>query len=213
MFITFEGIDGCGKSTQARLLAAHLLALGHQVVSTREPGGTVLAEEVRGLVLKAREHEEVSPRAELLLFAAARAQHIQALIRPALDRGCWVLCDRFTDSTLAYQSGGLGLDESFVRTLNTFATSGLKPQLTLLFDVAVEEAQQRRARERGPVDRIESRGLEFQQRVRRAFLAEAARDPERINLIDATPNVQEVQAQVLEALERLQVLAAPGPAV
>ncbi len=200
MFITFEGIDGCGKSTQARLLAEHLLGLGRQVVSTREPGGTILAEEVRELLLSAREHEEVAPRAELLLFAASRAQHVQALIRPALERGCWVLCDRFTDSTLAYQSAGLGLDESFVRALNGFATAGLAPGLTLLFDVPVELAQQRRAQERAHSDRIESRGLGFQERVRQAFLEQAAREPARIVVMDAAPGVPEVHEQVLAAV-------------
>lgn len=202
MFITFEGIDGCGKSTQARLLADHFSSLGRQVVSTREPGGTPLAEEVRALVLDAREHgeEEVAPRAELLLFAASRAQHVQNLIRPALERGAWVLCDRFVDSTLAYQSGGLGLDEPFVRSLNFFATGGLQPHLTLLFDVSVPQAQGRRERERGTSDRIENRGLAFQERVRQAFLLEAAREPGRIRIVDAEASVQEVHRQVLAAV-------------
>lgn len=204
MFITFEGIDGCGKSTQARLLAEHLRSSGREVVSTREPGGTTLAEEVRSLVLSTRSHsdEEIAPRAELLLFAAARAQHVRHLIRPALERGAWVLCDRFIDSTLAYQSGGLGLDEAFVRALNRFATDDLQPDLTLLFDVAVQEAQARRTGERGagPGDRIESRGLEFQELVRQAFLAEAARQPARIRVIDAALGVGEVRAQVLAAV-------------
>ncbi len=203
MFITFEGIDGCGKSTQARLLAAHLRDLGHDVVSTREPGGTPLAEEIRGLVLDSRANEQVSARTELLLFAAARAQHVQNLIRPALERGAWVLCDRFTDSTLAYQSGALGLDDAFVRALNDFATGGLQPQITLLFDVGIQESQARRARERGQSDRIESRGTEFQALVRQAFLQEAARAPKRIAIIDAAPDATQVQSQVLQVLAAL----------
>ena len=201
MFITFEGIDGCGKSTQARLLAEHLAERGLEVVSTREPGGTPLAEEVRALVLNSRAHaeEEVTPQAELLLFVAARAQHVQNLIRPALARGAWVLCDRFTDSTVAYQSGGLGLDAEFIRSLNRFATSVLQPHLTLLFDVAVPEAQRRRTIERGAGDRIESRGPEFQERVRQSFLQQAKDEPARIHVLDAAASVDEVRLQVLAA--------------
>ena len=219
MFITFEGIDGCGKSTQARLLAEHLRSLGHQFVSTREPGGTALAEEIRSLVLNARadESEIVSPQAELLLMAASRAQHVRQLIRYALQRGCWVLCDRFTDSTLAYQGGGLGLDEAFVRSLNHFATDGLQPDLTLLFDLEVPEAQRRRALERGQgneqADRIESRGSGFQDRVRQAFLAQAAREPERIRIIDASLSIEEVRAQVLQVLAEARQAQGSGRAI
>jgi dTMP kinase len=206
MFITFEGIDGCGKSTQAQLLAQHLTRLGHEVVSTREPGGTSLAEEIRALLLNSRQSgDDIAPRAEALLFAAARAQHAGQLIAPALARGAWVLCDRFTDSSLAYQGAALDLGEDAVRALNLFATAGLAPRLTLLFDLPTEEALRRRAQSRGESDRIESRGSEFQERVRQGFLKQAARDPKRIAVLDAAQDAAQVHAQVLQVLE--QVLA------
>jgi dTMP kinase len=196
MFITFEGIDGCGKTTQWRLLSEFLGARGIGCVSTREPGGTPLAEEVREIVLHSR--QELSARAELLLFAAARAQHVEQLIAPALDHGDWVLCDRFTHSTRAYQGGGLGLGSSFIDALAAFATQDTTPDLCLLFDLPVAQAQERRAREKP--DRIEKRGLEFQERVRQAFQQMALEEPSRVVLIDASGSTQSIHETVVDIL-------------
>lgn len=165
---------------------------------TREPGGTSLAEKVREYILHS--DAPLSPRAELLLFAAARAQHVQELIAPALKRGDWVLCDRFVDSTLAYQGGGLGLDEGLIRTINNAATENLAPILTLLFDVDVRVALERRAAMHGE-DRIEERGLEFQERVRASFLELARDEPQRIKLIDANAPAKIVHNRVVRVLE------------
>jgi dTMP kinase len=201
-FITFEGIDGCGKSTQLELLREHLATRGMRVLTTREPGGTVLAEQVREYILNSP--EKLSPRAELLLFAAARAQHVEEKIKPALQNGTVVLCDRFADSTLAYQGGGLGFDFQTIAQLNTFATGGLEPGITFLFDVEPEVGAQRRAASRGE-DRIEARGLEFQSKVRRAFLEIAQQNSQRITVLDATQSIEELHAQVLRVLQSFKI--------
>lgn len=170
--ITFEGIEGCGKSTQVRLLTERLESEGYAVSTTREPGGTPLGEQIRGIV----KHAEypICDESELLLFAAARAQIVREIIRPAVERGEVVICDRFTLSTLAYQGGGRGLDIEFIRRLNDFATSGLKPDLTVLLDVPVEvglaRAAKRAAAGDESIDRIEAQKLDFFQRVRAAYV-------------------------------------------
>ena len=203
-FISLEGVDGCGKTTQLELLRAHIeselakISSSTRIIQTREPGGTSLAEKVREIVLHSP--EQLSPRAELLLFGAARAQHVDELIAPALSRGDWVLCDRFIDSTLAYQGGGLGLDESFIRAQNAYSTNGLTPHLTLLFDVDVRVALERRAAQRGE-DRIEERGLQFQERVRARFLQLARDEPQRIKIIDANAPAKIVHQRVVRVLE------------
>lgn len=190
-FIALEGVDGCGKSTQAALLADALRAEGRDVVLTREPGGTGLGEAVRDLVLNG---EHVTPVAEALLFAAARAQHVAQVIRPALDAGTWVLTDRFVDSSLAYQGGarGLGIDE--VWRINEPAVRGCLPHLTVVLDVPTREAA---ARDTGPDDRIESEGIALQERVAAAYAELAARFPERVVLVPGTGTVAEVHARVM----------------
>ena len=185
-FIAFEGGEASGKSTQAQLLAARLGA-----VLTREPGGTPVGEEIRALLLHA--DHEVSPRAEAMLMAAARAQHVHEVIRPALARGRHVVTDRFTASSLAYQGHGRGLPLHEVIALSRFATDGLEPDLYVLLDVAPEVAAERRAREH---DRVEAAGAEFHRRVRDGFLELAASDPDRWLVVDGSRSIDEVEAAV-----------------
>ena len=196
MFVSFEGIDGCGKTTQLRLLAAWLEDGGHPVVVTREPGGTSLAEGVRALIL--HPGAPLSPTTELLLFGAARAQHVAEIVKPALEGGAWVLSDRFADSSLAYQGGGLGLDTGFISAMNAFATAGLRPELTLLFDVDPAIGARRRHGELE--DQIEARGLPFQERVRARYLELARSEPGRFIVIDATPDPATVAGAVRRAV-------------
>ena len=205
-FITFEGGEGCGKSTQIRLLASRLKEAGREVLLTREPGGTALAERIRGLV---REESADPPnaRAETLLFLASRAQLAANVIRPALEAGTWVLCDRFSDSTLAYQGYGRGLDLEMLRRLNAFATGGLVPDRTILLDVPPEVATARmRARERlthDAADRMEKAGEAFHLRLREGFLRLAAEDPGRIALISAAGSVEEVAEAVWTSIRHM----------
>ena len=191
MFITFEGIDGCGKTTQLNRLKARLEAHSIAVVSTREPGGTALAESLRETLLHGG---DIPARAELLLFGAARAQHVREIIRPALKRGAWILCDRFIDSSEAYQGGGLGLNREFIRAMNEFATDNLTPDLTFFVDVAPDVGASRRAGEKA--DRIEARGPEFGERVRAVYLEIAARDNARVVTIDGALSPDKVEAAI-----------------
>ena len=172
-----------------------------EVVGTREPGGTALAESLRQTLLHGG---DIAARAELLLFGAARAQHAREIIRPALQRGAWVLCDRFIDSSEAYQGGGLGLNRDFIRAMNAFATDDLTPATTFYFDVSPAVAASRRAGERG--DRIEARGLDFSERVRAVYLEIAARESARVVTIDGTRAPDEVETAIWQTLET-QVLA------
>ncbi|HEX9997894.1 MAG TPA: dTMP kinase [Abditibacterium sp.] len=197
MFISFEGIDGCGKTTQLQFLATQLQQREIEVVCTREPGGTPLAEGLREILL-----HSVSPiekRGELLLFGAARAQHVAQIVRPALHRGAWVLCDRFADSSEAYQGGGLEIDRDFIRQMNDFATAQTRPQRTFLFDLDPQIAFSRRRGEKD--DRIEKRGLEFQAKVRAAYLEIAERDPKRVVVLDASQSREAIATQILAVLE------------
>jgi dTMP kinase len=204
-FITLEGLEGTGKSTQISGLRDRLAACGIQVVVTREPGGTPLAEKLRELVLHAGP-EKVPPRGELLIMFAARAVHLETLIRPALARGEWVLCDRFTDASYAYQGAGRGVPEEHIRSLEALVQQGLKPDLTLLLDAPVEVGLARARARRGlaAADRFEREEMEFFQRVRAAFLEIARREPQRVKLIDAdrAPEVvaADLQARVLKLL-------------
>ncbi len=201
-FITFEGGEGCGKSTQVKRLAAALEAKGVKVLLTREPGGTRLAEMIRTLLKDETEDPPVD-RAELLLFLAARAQLVRNVIRPALDAGTWVLSDRFSDSTIAYQGYGRGLPVDFVKAANEFACEGLAPDLTFLLDVEPSVAAQRmRGREAATntsADRIERAGDDFHARLRQGFLELAAADAPRIVTIDASGTPDEVARAVLSA--------------
>ena len=204
MFITFEGIEGCGKSTQAKLLCESLIDRGFSVVFTREPGGTPAAEELRSFLLKPR-NERFPPFAELSIYEAARAFHVENLIKPSLSEGAVVICDRFTDSTLAYQGYGRGINLSLVERLNREATGGLKPDLTVLIDLPVEEAF-RRISDRGK-DRMEQEDLEFHERVRQGFLKIAEKEPERFLIVDGRKTVEEIHEEVLkEVLGRLRAL-------
>ena len=197
-FVTFEGIEGCGKSTQLGLLRAWMEEGGLPVLATREPGGTALGQAIRRALL-APGDGEVAPEAELLLYEADRAQHVREVVRPALERGVNVLCDRFYDSTTAYQAFGRGLDGERVRALNAWAAGGLAPDLTLLFDLPVEEGL-RRARRGGGGDRLEREAAEFHERVRRGFLELAEREPGRFRVIPPG-TIEETQARVAEAVK------------
>ncbi|MDY0745658.1 dTMP kinase [Paucibacter sp. R3-3] len=195
-FITFEGIDGAGKSTHIASLTARLAAQG-EVVSTREPGGTPLAETLRGLFL----HSGMDPLTELLLVFAARRDHLQKVIEPALAAGKTVLCDRFTDASFAYQGGGRGMDLAVLSTLEQWVQQGRQPDLTLWFDLPAEVAAQRRAAAR-EADRFEQQDLEFFERVRAGYAARAAAAPQRFARIDASLSVAEVAAQILAVMEQ-----------
>lgn len=200
-FIALEGGEGAGKSTQLRLLAEALRARGLEVVTTREPGGTPGAEAIRALLLST-EGEGWGPRAEALLFAAARADHVASLIRPALARGAWVLCDRYLDSSRAYQGGGSGLPDEAIRTLHAIGSDGLLPDLTVLLRLDPAEAAVRLAeRDRGVADRIGGRSAGYHARVAAAFDAFAAAEPQRFAPIDATGSPGAVHARVLAAVD------------
>lgn len=197
LFITLEGPEGAGKSTNRDYLAEHLRSHGLDVLLTREPGGTPLAERIRELLL-APSDEKMDADTELLLVFAARAQHLAEVIRPALARGAVVLCDRFTDATYAYQGGGRGLSVERIATLEHFVQGGLQPDLTLLFDLPVEVGLSRAAA-RGRLDRFEQEGQGFFEAVRQAYLQRAKADPQRYRLIDAALPLAAVQ-QSLDGL-------------
>ncbi len=188
LFITFEGVEGAGKSTQIRLLQQRLSEQGRQVCATREPGGDKVAEGVRALLLS----EEMDARTELLLFLAARAQNVAKVIRPQLDAGAIVLCDRFTDSSLAYQGYARGLGRDTVANLNIFATHDLTPHITFLLDLSPEVGLARQQDR----NRMEAESLRFHTQVREGFLSEAKRDPKRFCVLDATQSKETLQALI-----------------
>lgn len=198
LFITVEGIDGCGKSTQARLIAATLEAAGHDVLRLREPGGVKISEQIRAILLDPA-NAEMGDVCELLLYEAARAQLVHQVIRPALAAGVTVVCDRFYDSTTAYQAFADGLDRNMVSQANELAVDGCRPDLTLVFDLPVEDALRRRSG-REAEDRLELKGLEFQERVAAGFRAVAADEPDRVKLIDAGGSIAEVFSGVAAEL-------------
>ena len=205
-FITFEGGEGCGKSTQVKRLEAFLRGEGYEVLLTREPGGTRLAELVRSL-LKDEHDDPPCDRSELLLFLAGRAQLVRNVIRPALERGVWVVSDRFSDSTFAYQGYGRGLPLEFLKVANDFACEGLKSDLTILLDVppevACERMRRREAATNTAADRIELAGDAFHARLREGFHSLAAANPERIAVVDASGSPDEVWGEVCLQLKRL----------
>jgi dTMP kinase len=200
-FITLEGIDGAGKSTHVPWIAGRIEAAGRRIVATREPGGTPLGEALRALILR----EPMTHDSEALLMFAARREHLERVIRPALSRGDWVLCDRFTDATYAYQGGGRGLPEKDIDALVGIVHPHRQPDLTLLLDAPVETGMARAGLRNGAdgPDRFETERREFFERVRTAYLARAAREPQRFRLIDATGEVAAVEAAVHAALEPL----------
>lgn len=197
-FITVEGIEGVGKSTQMEFLRAQLEAAGREVTVTREPGGTALGEELRALLLGHR-HDGMADDTELLLMFAARAEHLARVIRPALAAGRWVLCDRFTDATYAYQGGGRGLPRERIARLEEWVQGGLRPDLTLLLDCPVAVGLARAGR-RGGADRFEKEQAVFFERVRHAYLELAREHPARFRVIDAAAAVAEVQRQIAAVL-------------
>ncbi|MDN3555676.1 dTMP kinase [Halomonas maura] len=205
-FITLEGGEGVGKSTNLAWVAEHLEARGLEVVRTREPGGTPRAEAIRGLLLDPATDEPLDADAELLLVFAARAQHLARLVRPALARGAWVVCDRFTDATFAYQGGGRGIAAGRIAELEAFVQQGLQPDLTLLLDMPMEAAQRRLEgrldRDGGQRDRFERERAEFFEAVRQAYLARAAAAPERMVVVDADRSLAAVQAELGAVLDR-----------
>jgi dTMP kinase len=198
-FISFEGIEGVGKTTQLALARELLAARGIKVLTTREPGGTTLAERIRSLVLVPA-GEDLPPVAELCLMAAARAVHVANLIAPTLARGDWVLCDRYTDATYAYQGGGRGLPRPLIDALIAAATAGLEPDLTILLDAPVPLALARARSRKAGQDRIEAETLAFFERVRAAYLERARQAPARIQIVDAKGDVAGVAAAIAKLL-------------
>ncbi len=197
-FITLEGIEGSGKSTQIRHLAKVLTQAGYRVLQTREPGGTATAEAIRHILLTASSHEPVTPQAEALLILAARCQHVTHLIEPALQNGAVVLCDRFSDSTLAYQGYARGLDLQWLRAANEVATGGLTSDLTLLLDLPVSVGLARRRADRGEQNRLDCETERFHRKVRQGFLALAAEEPGRMKIVNANRPAQDVQDELAE---------------
>lgn len=200
--VTLEGGEGAGKSTLLAGLFAHLQQQGIDVLQTREPGGTALSEAVRALVLDPS-LRHIAPQTEALLMFAARAQLVREVLRPALTAGRWVLCDRYTDASYAYQGGGRGLDARLIAQLDTIATEELKPDLTLLLDLPVARGRER-THVRGDADRIEREDDGFFERVRQAYLERAAAEPRRFRILDASRPVDAVLADAIAAVEALQ---------
>lgn len=196
LFITFEGADGCGKTTQINLLTEYLKEKGFDVVLTREPGGKGLGERIREILLNY--DGEVSSKSEAFLFLADRAQNIDVIVKPAVEVGKIVLCDRHTDSTIAYQGYGRGVDMNQLKMLNSLATGGFVPDLTFVFDIDVETSMSRVGKEK---DRMESAGVEFHNRVREGYLALAKDEPERVKVINAKDSIENIFSQVKSQFE------------
>ena len=193
-FITFEGIDGAGKTTQIDALERLIRSTGIEVVRTREPGGTPAGEKIRAMLLS----DDLTVRTETLLFFAARAEHVETLIRPALERGAWVLSDRFTDATYAYQTGGKGMAGSDVEALEAWTLGGFAPDRTVLFDISPETAARRRAVRAGEGDRFVRESTAFFTRVRNAYLDRAARNPKRFLTVDSSDTPERIEARIRE---------------
>jgi len=199
-FITLEGGEGVGKSTNLTFIESLLTEKNIPVQLTREPGGTILAEKIRQLLLD-KEQEAISEQAELLMMFAARAQHIKHIIQPALAKGIWVLCDRFTDASYAYQGGGRGMDSTALTWLENFVQMDLRPDLTLLLDAPIEVGMNR-ATARSKLDRFESEEMAFFTQVRRTYLSIAEQQPNRVKVVDATQNLVKVQADIALIINR-----------
>lgn len=201
-FISIEGIEGAGKSTQISFIRDFLEAQGKRVVVSREPGGTELGEQIRELLLAPRE-AGMSEDAELLLMFAARAEHIHQVIKPALERGDWVLCDRFVDATFAYQGGGRGIDRDRIETISDWTLKGIQTDLTLLFDLPVAVGQSRVIKRQQEKDRFEQEKAAFFEKIRDCYLQRAKAEPERIKCIDASRNIEAIQSQLSQILKAL----------
>jgi dTMP kinase len=202
-FISLEGIEGAGKSTALNFIKNYLLALHHEVVLTREPGGTELAEQLRNIALHPISTEEITPQTELLLMFAGRAQHLKHCILPALTAGKWVVSDRFIDATYAYQGGGRGMDQDEIHKLDKWIVNQTYPDLTLLLDIDPVIGFERAEKRGKGRDRIEQEKLDFFVRVRQAYLLRAQQDPSRIKVIDAAQPLLAVEKQIKEVLDRV----------
>ncbi|CBT74747.1 dTMP kinase [Glutamicibacter arilaitensis] len=205
LFIVFEGGDGAGKTTQVAMAQQWLESRGATVRTTREPGGTQISEELRSLVLE-HGHGEIDARTEALIYSAARAAHVQQVIRPSLEAGTHIICDRFVDSSLAYQGMGRELGFAAVASINDFATGGLKPDVTIILDISAEHGRARRIAASGGVedsDRLEAEPDDFHERIRNAFLELAAQDPQRYLVLDATASVEQLHQSIVEHLAGL----------
>ncbi len=198
-FITFEGLDGAGKTTQIRMLGERLKSLGKKVIYTREPGGTIISEEIRKILLDPANTEMID-RTEALLYAAARAQHVEELIRPALNEGKIVLCDRFIDSTIAYQGFGRGIDLAFLNMLNNMAVAGLIPDLTLIIDIEPALGIDRISEKK---DRIEQEHVDFHEKVRQGFYHLASLDPQRCKIINGSRDKEIVHDEVVRMIKEV----------
>lgn len=200
LFITLEGPDGCGKTTQTKLLVDFLQSRGYPVLHTREPGGTSFAENLRSILLNPR--FKISPLAELMLYEASRAQHTDEVVRPALKQGKIVLCERYTDATVAYQGYGRKLDLSTIKKLNAIATDGLLPDLTLVLDIPAKEGL-KRAKNLNKKDRLENEGVAFHNRVRKGYFALAKQEPRRIKVISALDSIESVHDELIAELMKI----------
>ena len=201
-FISIEGIEGAGKSTQLTFIKNYLAEQGKTVVVTREPGGTELGEQIRTLLLSPSD-TPMSVNTELLLMFAARAEHIAQVITPALERGDWVISDRFTDATFAYQGGGRGIDQQRIEQIAQWTLNGLKPDVTFLFDLPVEVGQQRVISRNEDIDRFEQEKVDFFQKIRDCYLQRAEDEPERIKVIDSTKSIADISTQLSRILEKI----------
>lgn len=209
-FIVFEGLDGSGKSSLMNALEAELRSKNLPTLRTREPGGTPLGDQIREMILR-KEGPNPTPRTELLLYEASRAQHVDQVIRPHVEKNYWVLCDRFTASSVAFQAGGRAIDQEWVEKLNEFATDGVEPELTILLDLSVGESRRRRnqreAKGGEKEDRIESEADSFHEKVRQAFLSQARRNPNHWLVLDAAETPEVLLEKLLKHIQGLKWLA------
>ena len=201
-FISIEGVEGAGKSTQVSFIQDYLTNLGKIVVVTREPGGTELSEKIRNLLLEPSSNSMANDT-ELLLMFASRAEHVSKVINPALQRGEWVLCDRFLDATYAYQGGGRGIQRQRIQQIADWTLRGLIPDLTLLFDLPVELGLERVLERKEDMDRFEQEKIDFFQKIRKSYLKSAKAEPNRIKIVDASLSITEIQEQLTQLIEPL----------
>jgi len=202
VFISLEGIEGCGKSTQSKMLYEYLSQLGNCVILTREPGGTSIAEKIRDLLLDPK-NDSMTDTAELFLYLASRAQHVEQVIVPALNEGKIVICERFNDATYAYQGFARGLDLNLLVDLTKIATSGLEPDFTLLLDLDVEEGLLRAEKLKNHRDRLESESIDFHSKVRNGYLTIARNNPQRVKVIDANGTIDEVHLRIRNCVDEM----------
>lgn len=200
MFITFEGTEGCGKTTQINLLYEYLLAKGYKVIKTREPGGTPLGESIRKMLIQ--KAKAINPLAELLLMMAMRAQHVEDVIVPAITEKKIVLCDRFSDATYAYQGYGRGIDTNIIDYINRLATKGITPDLTILIDIDIEGGLRRKSEDKGQMDRFEVEDISFHQRIRYGYHRLSTENRDRFFVVDGSGDILRVHEIIRERIER-----------